>query len=95
LAESITNLSWFAGCLPVIVIIEVLADKNKGIGGVDIRKAGCKECEDLSKKLAPRRYTRRLEFNADDWTRTSTGCPTCPSNMRVYQFHHIRLLYLD
>jgi hypothetical protein len=46
LAESITNLSWFAGCLPVIVIIEVLADKNKGIGGVDIRKAGCKKFED-------------------------------------------------
>ncbi|MEA2695370.1 MAG: hypothetical protein QOJ16_4757 [Acidobacteriota bacterium] len=29
--------------------------------------------------------------NAEDRTRTGTGCPTRPSNVRVYQFRHFGL----
>ena len=42
-------------------------------------------------EMEPGRNARAARFRKDGargGTRTPTGCPTCPSNMRVCQFHH-------
>ena len=33
-------------------------------------------------------YVNRHAYGAEAGTRTRMGCPTRPSNVRVYQFHH-------
>ena len=37
---------------------------------------------------------RKKEDGAEAGTRTRMGCPTRPSNVRVYQFHHFGMTEL-